>query len=135
MKTNSYQKFCMANRDRVPVDVVDIRSEIEAFRENDVVWKELPMAQKLRALILERIAIAKKERERSQLPAPNFKCLLLSNYDRLSTHPKIGNRLKALAGGEPPTETEKLRIALELGVAEDIIDRLLAVGDSHATSV
>jgi hypothetical protein len=41
-------------RDRISVEIGDIRDRIETCR-GDVAWKELPMAAKLRVLIIERL--------------------------------------------------------------------------------
>jgi hypothetical protein len=122
----------MPQRNRFSLDIEDIREQIQMLRD-EIWWREMPLSAKIRSLIMERME--QIEAERSRLPAPNFKCLLLENYDRLSVLPKISKRLKALIDGAQPTETEKLRIALAVGVSEDVIDRLLAVGEGHATNV
>ncbi|MBD2115223.1 MULTISPECIES: hypothetical protein [Cyanophyceae] len=44
----------MSQRDRISVDVSDIRERVEACRD-DVAWTELPLAAKLRVLIRERL--------------------------------------------------------------------------------
>ena len=45
----------MAQRDRISIDVSDLREQVENCR-NDVAWTELPLAAKLRVLIKERLA-------------------------------------------------------------------------------
>lgn len=45
----------MSQRDRISVDVSDIREQVETCRD-DVAWTELPLAAKLRVLIKERLA-------------------------------------------------------------------------------
>jgi hypothetical protein len=122
----------MAQKNRFSLDIEDIRSRVENLRK-EVWWREMALSAKIRSLIIERCE--QIEKEQAQLPAPNFKCLLLANHDRLSAHPKLGKRLKKLIDGDEPTETEKLRIALELGVSEDVIDKLLAKGNGHAASI
>ena len=42
-------------RQRISVDVSDIRERVKNCR-NDVAWSELPLAAKLRVLIIERLA-------------------------------------------------------------------------------
>lgn len=44
----------MSQRDRISVDVSDIRERVESCRD-DVAWTELPLAAKLRVLIRERL--------------------------------------------------------------------------------
>ncbi len=47
-------EFLVSQRDRISVDVSDIREQVENCR-NDVAWTELPLAAKLRVLIKERL--------------------------------------------------------------------------------
>jgi uncharacterized protein YaaR (DUF327 family) len=54
MKSKSSQPADSPKRDRVPVEIGDIRDKLSTLR-NDVAWQELPMAAKLRVLILERV--------------------------------------------------------------------------------
>jgi uncharacterized protein YaaR (DUF327 family) len=54
MKSKSSQTADSPKRDRVPVEIGDIRDKLSTLR-NDVAWQELPMAAKLRVLILERV--------------------------------------------------------------------------------
>ncbi|NEO86730.1 MAG: hypothetical protein F6J87_21100 [Spirulina sp. SIO3F2] len=42
-------------RDRISIDVSDIREQIEQCRE-DVAWSELPLSAKIRVLVRERLA-------------------------------------------------------------------------------
>lgn len=44
----------MAPRDRISVDVSDMREELETCR-NDVAWRELSLAGKIRTLLRERL--------------------------------------------------------------------------------
>jgi hypothetical protein len=52
METN--QCKTVAQKGRIPIDISDMREEIESCR-NDVAWRELPMSAKLRVLIRERL--------------------------------------------------------------------------------
>lgn len=45
----------VSQRDRISIDVSDIREQIENCR-SDVAWTELPLSAKLRVLIKERLA-------------------------------------------------------------------------------
>ena len=47
-------EFLVSQRDRISVDVSDIREQVENCR-TDVAWTELPLAAKLRVLIKERL--------------------------------------------------------------------------------
>ncbi|MBD1919485.1 hypothetical protein [Phormidium sp. FACHB-77] len=51
----------MSQRDRISVDVSDIRERVETCRD-DVAWTELPLAAKLRVLIRERLEQIEAER-------------------------------------------------------------------------
>ncbi|HHP7246039.1 MAG TPA: hypothetical protein ACFE0H_15265 [Elainellaceae cyanobacterium] len=52
----------VGQRDRISIDVSDIREQIEQCRD-DVAWSELPLAAKIRVLIRERIAQLDEERQ------------------------------------------------------------------------
>lgn len=56
----------VAQKDRISIDVSDIREEIETCR-NDAAWSELPLSAKIRVLVKERLAEIKAK----QLPASN----------------------------------------------------------------
>lgn len=49
----------VAQKDRISVDVNDLREEIEACR-SDAAWLELPLSSKIRVLVKERIEELKK---------------------------------------------------------------------------
>ena len=51
----------MSNRDRVGLDIQGLREQIEAMRPGDVAWQEMPMAQKCRVLIIERMQAEQKK--------------------------------------------------------------------------
>jgi hypothetical protein len=52
----------VSQRDRISVDVSDIRERVEACRD-DVAWTELPLAAKLRVLIRERLEQLEAEKD------------------------------------------------------------------------
>ena len=47
----------MAQKDRISVDVTDIKEQIEGFRD-DPAWRELSLASKVRVLVLERLEMS-----------------------------------------------------------------------------
>jgi hypothetical protein len=51
----------VAQRDRIPVDVSDIREAVETVR-NDAAWRELALSAKLRVLIKERLEQLQQEK-------------------------------------------------------------------------
>lgn len=51
----------MGQRDRISVDVSDIRDQIDACRD-DFAWAELPLAAKIRVLLRERLEQIAAER-------------------------------------------------------------------------
>lgn len=53
----------VGQRDRISIDVSDIREQIEQCRD-DVAWSELPLAAKIRVLIKERIAEIEAEKQK-----------------------------------------------------------------------
>lgn len=52
----------VAQRDRISIDVSDIKEAVEKCRD-DVAWNELPLAAKLRVLIKERLEQIEKENQ------------------------------------------------------------------------
>ena len=54
----------VSQRDRISVDVSDIRELVENCRD-DVAWTELPLAAKLRVLIKERLAQMEAEKKQA----------------------------------------------------------------------
>jgi len=50
----------VAQKGRLPVDISDMRDEIESCR-GDAAWKELPLAAKIRVLIRERLDQLREE--------------------------------------------------------------------------
>ena len=55
MEGNYDDELSVGQRDRISIDVSDIREQIEQCRD-DVAWSELPLAAKIRVLVRERIA-------------------------------------------------------------------------------
>lgn len=51
----------VAQRDRISIDVGDLREEIETCR-TDAAWSELPLSAKIRVLIKERLEELKAKR-------------------------------------------------------------------------
>lgn len=52
----------VAQKGRIPVDINDMREEIEECRD-DAAWRELPLSSKIRVLIRERLDQIKQEDE------------------------------------------------------------------------
>jgi len=52
----------MAQKDRISVDVTDIKEQVEKFR-NDPAWRELSLASKIRVLVLERLEMESDRHE------------------------------------------------------------------------
>lgn len=52
----------MAQKDRISVDVTDIKEQVEKFR-NDPAWRELSLASKVRVLVLERLEMESDRHE------------------------------------------------------------------------
>ncbi|WP_143467626.1 hypothetical protein [Leptolyngbya ohadii] len=50
----------VAQKGRIPVDINDMREEIEECRD-DAAWRELPLSSKIRVLIRERLDQIKEE--------------------------------------------------------------------------
>lgn len=60
--THAHLGESVAQKGRIPVDVTDLRDEIETCRD-DAAWSELPLAAKIRVLIRERLDQMKKEKQ------------------------------------------------------------------------
>jgi hypothetical protein len=56
------QWFLVTQRDRISIDVSDLREAVESCRD-DVAWNELPLAAKLRVLIKERLAQLESDKD------------------------------------------------------------------------
>lgn len=57
-------ELLVSQRDRISVDVSDIRERVENCRD-DVAWTELPLAAKLRVLIRERLEQIEAQQKRN----------------------------------------------------------------------
>ncbi|MEO0375703.1 MAG: hypothetical protein AAF329_13960 [Cyanobacteria bacterium P01_A01_bin.17] len=55
METTFHDELEVGQRDRISIDISDIREQIEQCRD-DVAWSELPLAAKIRVLVKERLA-------------------------------------------------------------------------------
>jgi ribosome-binding protein aMBF1 (putative translation factor) len=53
----------MASRDRLTLDIADLRERIESVR-GDAAWSEMSLAQKLRVLIRERLEQMEAEKKK-----------------------------------------------------------------------
>ncbi|MEP1075180.1 hypothetical protein NDI52_07210 [Leptolyngbya sp. PL-A3] len=60
-----FDELLVGQRDRISVDVSDIREQIEQCRD-DMAWSELPLAAKIRVLVKERLAQMEAEKQESQ---------------------------------------------------------------------
>lgn len=70
-------------------------------------------------------------------PVPDykeFKHLILDNYDKLSEHPKLKERISDLLEGDPPSEIEVVRVACLLKLPENYVQGLINNGNP-ATNV
>lgn len=54
----------VAQKDRISIDISDIRDEIEACR-SDAAWTELPLSAKIRVLVKERLEQMRQEAQAS----------------------------------------------------------------------
>lgn len=55
MKETFHDELEVGQRERISIDISDIREQIEQCR-NDMAWSELPLAAKIRVLVKERLA-------------------------------------------------------------------------------
>jgi len=60
-----FDEVPVGQRDRISIDVSDIREQIEQCR-TDMAWSELPLAAKIRVLVKERLAQMETEKTESQ---------------------------------------------------------------------
>jgi hypothetical protein len=65
MKEDQTVDSAVAQKDRISIDVSDLREEIETCR-NDAAWSELPLSAKIRVLIKERLEQLKAEKEETK---------------------------------------------------------------------
>lgn len=59
------EDLVVGQRDRISIDVSDIREEIEGCR-SDVAWTELSLAAKIRTLVKERLEEIRREKEAAE---------------------------------------------------------------------
>jgi hypothetical protein len=57
----------VAQKDRISIDVNDIRNEIETCRD-DVAWTELPLSAKIRVLLKERLNELRMQAQKESSP-------------------------------------------------------------------
>lgn len=57
----------VAQKDRISIDVNDIRKEIETCRD-DVAWTELPLSAKIRVLVKERLNELRMQEQQESSP-------------------------------------------------------------------
>lgn len=55
-------KDSVAQKDRISIDISDMRDEIDTCR-SDAAWHELPMSAKIRVLLIERLDLLKREQK------------------------------------------------------------------------
>ena len=65
MKDDPLNYEFVSQRDRISIDVSDIREVVENCR-SDVAWTELPLSAKLRVLIKERLAQLEASNKQAQ---------------------------------------------------------------------
>ncbi len=54
MGEDSIADYAVAQKDRISIDISDLKEEIETCR-NDAAWSELPLSAKIRVLVKERL--------------------------------------------------------------------------------
>lgn len=52
----------VAQKDRISIDISDLKEEIESCR-NDAAWSELPLSAKIRVLVKERLEQLREEKK------------------------------------------------------------------------
>lgn len=65
MREDQPTDSAVAQKDRISIDVSDLREEIETCR-SDAAWSELPLSAKIRVLIKERLEQIKAEKEKTE---------------------------------------------------------------------
>ncbi len=61
MKDDQTADSAVAQKDRISIDVSDLREEIETCRK-DAAWTELPLSANIRLIIKERLELFKAEK-------------------------------------------------------------------------
>ena len=62
MGEDSIADYAVAQKDRISIDINDLKEEIETCR-NDAAWSELPLSAKIRVLIKERLEQLREEKK------------------------------------------------------------------------
>ena len=62
MGEDSIADYAVAQKDRISIDISDIKEEIEACR-SDAAWSELPLSAKIRVLVKERLEQLREEKK------------------------------------------------------------------------
>lgn len=60
MGEDSIADYAVAQKDRISIDISDLKEEIEACR-SDAAWSELPLSAKIRVLVKERLEQIREE--------------------------------------------------------------------------
>jgi hypothetical protein len=107
MKEEEIIDSVVAQKDRISIDVSDIREEIETCR-TDAAWKELPLSAKIRVLIKERLEQIK-----------TLKSSLAPHHE-----PDATVLLKRMAAGKRPEDGELLEVAQKTGIREEELIQL-----------
>jgi hypothetical protein len=62
MGEDSIVDYAVAQKDRISIDINDLKEEIETCR-NDAAWSELPLSAKIRVLVKERLEQLREEKK------------------------------------------------------------------------
>lgn len=62
MGEDSIADYAVAQKDRISIDISDLKDEIEACR-SDAAWSELPLSAKIRVLVKERLEQLREEKK------------------------------------------------------------------------
>jgi hypothetical protein len=62
MGEDSIADYAVAQKDRISIDINDLKEEIETCR-NDAAWSELPLSAKIRVLVKERLEQLREEKK------------------------------------------------------------------------
>lgn len=52
-------------RDRLTLDITDLKERVEAARSDDPAWRELSLSGKIRALLIQQLETIEKQKESS----------------------------------------------------------------------
>jgi hypothetical protein len=62
MGEDSIADYVVAQKDRISIDISDLKEELETCR-NDAAWSELPLSAKIRVLVKERLEQLREEKK------------------------------------------------------------------------